>query len=146
MRGTWQVATRCHLGVPMVIENHPRLPDGAPFPTLFWLTCPMLLKRVSRLEADGYMAHLNQRLATETSLHVRLAASMDRLRARRDEHEVIQDSGSPPGGGPDKVKCLHAHTAAHLALPGNPMGALALAEATWPDCRLPCVTSGGGTV
>jgi uncharacterized protein len=123
----------------MAIENHPRLPDGAPFPTLYWLTCPILLKRVSRLESTGYMTHLNERLAREPRLNARLADSLADQRARRDSHEVIEDSGSPPGGGPDKVKCLHAHTAAELAQPPNPVGALTLAHTGWPDCRIPCV-------
>lgn len=124
----------------MVIENHPVLEDGSPFPTLFWLTCPVLLKRISRLESRGDMATLNERLARDPLLGARLEESLTRLRARRDEHAVIEDAGAPPGGGSDKVKCLHAHTAQQLAQPGNPVGALALAETGWPDCRVPCVS------
>lgn len=140
------MAKRCHLGVPMVIENHPRLPDGSPFPTLFWLTCPILVKRVSRLESAGHMTRLGERLGVEEGLRTRFAVALERLRRRRDAHEVIQDSGAPPGGGPEKVKCLHAHVAAELAQPGHPIGALALAETGWPDCRAPCVPiSGAGS-
>lgn len=139
LRGHWAVAKRCHLDVPMVIENHPILEDGSPFPTLFWLTCPVLLKRVSRLESTGEMDALNSRLANEPQLRARLDASLDRLRERRDTHAVIEDAGSPPGGDADKVKCLHAHTAQELVQPGNPAGATALARTGWPDCREPCV-------
>ncbi|MGI8408221.1 MAG: DUF501 domain-containing protein [Actinomycetota bacterium] len=138
LRGKWAVAKRCHLGVPMAIENHPVLDDGAPFPTLFWLTCPVLLKRVSQLEAGGGMAQLNERLANDPGLKARLTSSVEALRARRDTHAVIEGSGAPPGGGADKVKCLHAHTAQELALPGDPAGALALAATGWPDCQEPC--------
>src|SRR5918997_4760242 len=60
-RGSWGVAARCHLGLPMVIENSP-LAEGEPFPTLFWLTCPLLVKRASRLEGGGHMARVNDRL------------------------------------------------------------------------------------
>lgn len=123
----------------MVIESHPRLEDGSPFPTLYWLTCPILLKRVSRLESTGFMTALNERLKEDDSLHERLARAIVQLRERRDAHEVIVDSGAPPGGGPDKVKCLHAHVAHELVDGNNPVGALAMASATWPDCRLPCV-------
>lgn len=123
----------------MVIENHPRLPDGSPFPTLYWLTCPILTKRVSRLEAGGRMAELSDRLGTDPSLRARFVRAIARLKARRDEHEPIEDAGAPPGGGPDRVKCLHAHVATELAQPGHPIGGLALAETGWPDCRAPCV-------
>jgi hypothetical protein len=123
----------------MVIENAPRLEDGSPFPTLFWLTCPILIKRMSHLEARGELAALSERLAEGGPLRDRLALAVDRYRQRRDGHEVIPGSGGPPGGGPDRVKCLHAHAAQELADPPNPIGSIALAEAGWPDCVLPCV-------
>ncbi|MGI8775735.1 MAG: DUF501 domain-containing protein [Actinomycetota bacterium] len=147
LRGRWSVARRCHLGVPMAIENHPVLEDGAPFPTLYWLTCPLLLKRVSGLESRGDMAELNRRLAGDASLSARLTGSLERLQSRRDQHAVIEDAGAPPGGGPDKVKCLHAHVAQELAQPGNPVGALTLSGTGWPDCRQACieVTNDAGT-
>ena len=80
VRGRWAVARRCHLGVPMVIENHPRLEDGSPFPTLFWLTCPMLVKRTSRLEAAGRMTELTARLDEDDAMRERLAAAIEALR------------------------------------------------------------------
>ena len=141
-RGRWAVAARCHLGIPTVIENHPRLEDGRPFPTLFWLTCPLLVKRASRLEGQGHMATVNDRLAGDRRLRARLEAALVRYGARRDSHEVLLDAGAPPGGGPEKVKCLHAHVAHELADPPNPVGAEALALVGFPDCRAPCVSSG----
>jgi hypothetical protein len=123
----------------MVIENHPRLEDGSPFPTLFWLTCPILVKRVSGLEASGTMKEWSERLAGDPELQGRLSDAVGRLAARRDQHEVIEVSGGPPGGGPDRVKCLHAHVAQELADAPDPVGALAVARTGWPDCRLPCV-------
>lgn len=138
LRGDWSVAERCHLGLPMVIENHPVI-DGQPFPTLFWLTCPLLVKRVSRQEAGGRMNEINDRLGADEDFRARLAVAVDALRARRDSHAAIGDPATPPGGGPERVKCLHAHTAQELADPPNPVGALALAEAGFPDCVAPCV-------
>ena len=123
----------------MVIESHPLLDDGTPFPTLFWLTCPILQKRVSQLEAEGAMGEMNRRLARDTRLRARLAAALDRYLRRRDERAHIEDGGGPPGGGPDRVKCLHAHVAQELADPPNPIGALTLAETGFPDCRRECV-------
>ncbi|HWL66353.1 MAG TPA: DUF501 domain-containing protein, partial [Actinomycetota bacterium] len=100
------MGTRCHLGIPMVIESHPVLDDGSPFPTLYWLTCPVLSKSVSTLESDGWMAGVNSRLASDGSLRARVAGAIDRYRARRDARAEISDGGSATGGGPDRVKCV----------------------------------------
>ncbi len=142
-RGRWGVAARCHLGLPVVIENHPVLEDGSPFPTTYWLTCPLLVKRVSRLEAGGRMRELNAALSADQALASRMSDAIERYVARRDEHEVIADSEGPPGGDAGRIKCLHAHAAHELAGGSNPAGAIALAETGWPDCRLPCVAGAG---
>ena len=139
LRGRWAVSRRCHLGVPMAIENHPYLEDATPFPTLFWLTCPLLVKRASQLEGGGWMAELNDELAEDEALRARLGSAIDRLIARRHRHAHLIDAGVPPGGGPDRVKCLHAHVAHELSDPPNPVGALTIERAGWPDCRVPCV-------
>lgn len=139
LRGSWAVGRRCHLGIPMVVENHPVLDDGTPFPTLFWLTCPLLAKRASELEGAGRMHDLNETLARSEELRVRVEEALARYRSRRDARARVDDSGSPPGGGSERVKCLHAHLAHELADPPNPVGALVLAQVGWPDCRAPCV-------
>lgn len=123
----------------MVIESHPLMEDGSPFPTTFWLTCPILVKRASRLEASGTMAALTARLGDDEDLRRRLEDAVARYRKRRDSHLVIVESGGPPGGGPDRVKCLHSHVAHELADPPNPVGGLTLAATEWPDCVAPCV-------
>ncbi|MDQ4095077.1 MAG: DUF501 domain-containing protein [Actinomycetota bacterium] len=143
LRGRWSVARRCHLGVPMVIENHPIGDDGAPFPTLFWLTCPMLVKRTSKQEATGRMRALNEALAASEGARERVDEAVARLVRRRDSHAMILDPGPPPGGGPNRIKCLHAHVAQELADPPNPVGAVVLAQVGWPDCRVPCVEGAG---
>jgi uncharacterized protein len=123
----------------MVIENHPVLEDGSPFPTLYWLTCPILNKRVSTLESAGSLTDLTELLTEDASLRERLAAALERYRATRDSHAVITESGGPPGGGPDRVKCLHSHVAHQLASGNNPIGAITMTATTWPDCVAPCV-------
>lgn len=123
----------------MVIENHPRLEDGSPFPTLYWLTCPIMVKRASKLESEGWMDELNERLAVDDGLRARLGHAIDRYRRARDAHEELAPAPAPPGGGPDRVKCLHSHTA-HELVAANPVGALVLSLAGFPDCRTACVT------
>jgi hypothetical protein len=125
----------------MVIESHPVLEDGSPFPTLYWLTCPILMKRVSKLESEGATSDLSDRLDNDVALRGRLTSAIDAYRARRDHHAVIDDKGAPPGGGPQRVKCLHAHVAHQLATQENPIGAIALAATGWPDCIAPCVST-----
>ena len=137
LRGTWRVARRCHLGVPMVVETHPRLENGTPFPTLFWLTCPLLVKRASHLEAEGFMSVLTQRLTTDSAFAERQRSAVDRYVSRRNE--LAPTEGPQPGGGADRVKCLHAHLAHELADAPNPVGAATLTHTGWPDCLRPCV-------
>jgi uncharacterized protein len=51
LRGRSAVAVRCAWGLPAVLRVSPRLDDGTPFPTLFWLACPLANRHVGRLEA-----------------------------------------------------------------------------------------------
>lgn len=125
----------------MVIENHPRLDDGSPFPTLYWLTCPVMVKRASKLESEGWMEQLNDRLSKDAGLRARLAVSIERYKETRDAHEPLVPAPAQPGGGPDRVKCLHSHTA-HELVASNPVGALVLSMAGFPDCRSVCVKLG----
>lgn len=122
----------------MVVESHPRLDDGSPFPTTFWLTCPVLVRRIGSIEAEGWMSDFNDRLSADPSVEQRLGEAIDRYRAHRDRHEPIDDSGSPPGGGPDRIKCVHAHVAHELVQAKNPVGSAALAATGYPDCVVPC--------
>jgi hypothetical protein len=138
-RAPWAVARRCHLDVPMVIESHPRLPDGSPFPTLYWLTCPVLVRRVGGLESKRAMSVLTDRLGRDAGTRERLDRAQRSYLAERDALEVVAEARSMPGGGAERIKCLHAHTAHELASGPNPVGAWALAQAGWPDCITPCV-------
>jgi hypothetical protein len=150
-RAVRRVAHRCPCGLPDVVETAPRLPGGAPFPTLFYLTCPRAVAAVSGLEAAGMMRQLRQRLADDEELRrAYLAAHRDYL-ARRDEAARATGveplpPGSPSAGGmPDRVKCLHALAAHELAVPGaNPLGRAAVAAARpWWQAG-PCVDRGPG--
>lgn len=145
-RGVRAVAHRCPCGLPDVIETMPRLPDGTPFPTLYYLTCPRASAAVSRLEAGGTMREMTLRLASDPgSREAYLCAHRDYL-ARRDE--AARDAGVEPlpaaagsaGGMPERVKCLHALVAHELAVPGaNPFGREAAAAAGQWWAAGPCV-------
>ncbi|MPZ25981.1 MAG: DUF501 domain-containing protein [Micromonosporaceae bacterium] len=124
-RGTRAVAHRCPCGLPDVVETTPRLGDGSPFPTLFYLTCPTAVAACSRLESAGRMREMTARLAEDPELAARYrTAHADYLARRRAVAEVPEIAGVSAGGMPGRVKCLHALLAHALAAgPGvNPFG------------------------
>jgi hypothetical protein len=127
-RGLRAVAHRCGCGLPDVVETAPRLEDGTPFPTLYYLTCPRAAAAVGRLEAAGRMREMTERLAGDPLLQNRYVAAHADYLSRRDAVDVLPGADSA-GGMPDRVKCLHALVAHELAVPGaNPIGREALAE------------------
>jgi uncharacterized protein len=133
------VAYRCQSGHPAVIQTSPRLADGTPFPTLYYLTCPRLTSLTSRLEASGSMREMTDRLGTDPDLAAAYLAAHRAYLAERDAIEPLGTDVSA-GGMPGRVKCLHVHVAHALAAgPGvNPFGdeALQLLRVDWPagDC------------
>ncbi|HEV2779165.1 MAG TPA: DUF501 domain-containing protein [Actinophytocola sp.] len=129
------VVHRCPIGHPTVVQTHPRLPDGSPFPTLYYLTCPRLTALVSRLEASGLMRRMTERLGADPELAAAYLAAHRAYLAERDAIEPLGTEVSA-GGMPGRVKCLHVHVAHALAAgPGvNPFGdeVLALLADEWP--------------
>jgi uncharacterized protein len=124
-RGLRAVAHRCTCGLPDVVETAPRLADGSPFPTLYYLTCPRAASAIGRLEAAGVMAEMTERLRADAELAARHRAAHADYLARRDAVEVLP--GAPGAGGmPDRVKCLHVLVAHELATGANPLGREAL--------------------
>lgn len=136
------VAHRCPCGNPDVIETSPRLADGTPFPTLYYLTCPRAAAAIGRQEASGLMAEMTERLLTDPELATRYRAAHEAYLARREQlGSVPEIAGVSAGGMPNRVKCLHVLVAHSLAAgPGaNPLGdeALAALPAWWE--KGPCV-------
>lgn len=117
------VAHRCPCGLPSVVRTHPRLEDGTPFPTLYYLTCRRLTGLVSTAEAAGVMREMTNRLATDPELARAYQAAHQAYLAERDALEPLGTDVSA-GGMPGRVKCLHVHVAHALARgPGvNPFG------------------------
>ncbi len=141
-RGLLGVAHRCPCGLPDVVRTAPRLDDGTPFPTLYYLTCPRAAAAVGTLESAGLMSELTERLATDPVLATAYRSAHESYIAERERIAVVPElAGVSAGGMPDRVKCLHVLVAHALAEgPGvNPLGdeALAMLPAWWADG--PCV-------
>lgn len=145
-RALRRVAHRCPCGNPDVVETAPRLADGTPFPTVYYLTCPRAASAVGTLESSGLMREMQARLPEDPELAAAYRAAHDSYLARRDE--IAREEGIEPlppgmqsaGGMPERVKCLHALVAHELAEPGtNPFGreALEALPEWWGDG--PCV-------
>jgi hypothetical protein len=149
-RGVQAVAYRCPCGLPAVVQTSPRLPDGTPFPTLFYLTCSRACSAVARLEAAGAMRDMTGRLASDPALRASYQAAARDYSARRDQAAAaggvrpLPAGTAAAGGMPERVKCLHALVAHELAVPGsNPFGREAiLAVGQWWQAG-PCVAAPG---
>ena len=128
-RGIRSIAHRCACGLPDVVETEPRLPDGTPFPTLFYVTCPRLASAIGTLESEGMMREMTARLADDPELAERYRAAHASYLARREAIEhVAEIDGISAGGMPDRVKCLHVLVGHALAegTGANPLGDEAL--------------------
>jgi len=142
-RGVVAVAARCVCGNPTVVKTAPRLPDGTPFPTLYYLTHPGAVAATSTLEATGAMRPMQERLGEDEQLAAAYRAAHERyLEERYAIEDVAEIHGISAGGMPDRVKCLHVLVGHALAAgPGvNPLGdeALALMADRWRPDRCAC--------
>jgi hypothetical protein len=129
-RGVRAVAHRCSCGDPDVVETEPRLPDGTPFPTLYYLTCPRAAGLIGTLEAEGVMRSMQDRLAEDADLAAAYTAAHQAYLERRESIDTVEEiAGITAGGMPARVKCLHVLVGQALAAgPGvNPFGDEALA-------------------
>lgn len=139
LRGESAAAVRCGWGLPAVLRVQPRLADGTPFPTTFWLACPLARRHVGRLEAEGSMVGYNELLGVDPD-------TAEAYRAAHERYVAFRDSLGPPvprdpsaGGMPNRVKCLHSLYAHHLATRDNPIGARVGDQIEPMACPGPCV-------
>ncbi len=140
-RGVASVAARCPCGKPAVVATLPRLADGTPFPTVYYLTCPRATAACSTLESQGVMATMTARLRADEGLAAAYRSAHEAyLRDRSALGDVPEIAAVSAGGMPDRVKCLHVLVAHSLAAgPGvNPLGDEALA-AVGEFWRRPCL-------
>lgn len=144
-RGVLGIAARCVCGAPTVVATSPRLPDGTPFPTIYYLSHPGATAAMSTLEAEGVMPQLAATLEGDTADAYQHAH--EAYLADRDSIDAVPElAGVSAGGMPTRVKCLHALLAHALAAgPGvNPIGDAALAlgaelpKGAWRPDRCTC--------
>ena len=127
-----EVVRACPAGHALVLRCHPVFREGGkitPFPTLFWLACPTVVRAIAKLERAGAIARFERRIAEDAELRMRVLADHDAYVAERwsmlasAEVDALRASGQFAslergiGGIRDRtsVKCLHLHAAHHLA-------------------------------
>ncbi len=141
MRGVVGIAARCACGNPTVVATEPRLPDGTPFPTFYYLTHPGATAAMSALEATQVMRELSDLLAADDEVAAQYRAAHEAYLADRAAHgDVAEIDGISAGGMPTRIKCLHA-VLAHTLAAGvgvNPIGDIALERSTWSPERCTC--------
>ena len=149
-RSVVDVVVRCPLELPVVIKVPPHLDDGTPFPTTYWLTCPLATRRIGRLEADGGVKKAESRIEQDPAFAAEFRSAMERYERERDA--MIPGGSTDPrpsggvGGSRRGVKCLHAHYADHVAGNKNPVGADTARRVGPLDCTTACVASQAGDV
>jgi hypothetical protein len=137
--------SRCHLGLPVVVRVPPLLDDGTPFPTLYWLTCPLATSRVARLEGSGGVKRMERKAEQDPGFGERLQMAHESYEAERNA--LLPDSTAPApsggvGGARTGVKCLHAHYAHTRSGAENPVGDLVQRWIEPLDCAVACVVDG----
>lgn len=135
VRDVAEIGARCVCGNPLVATTAPRLSNGIPFPTTFYLTHPHATAAASRLENAGVMEDMTSRLAEDEDLakayrgaHEQYLSARARIGEAAGVGPVPEIAGITAGGMPERVKCIHVLVGHALAEdPGaNPLGDEAL--------------------
>lgn len=142
-RGVVGIAARCVCGRPTVVQTAPRLEDGSPFPTTFYLTHPKAVIAASTLEGNGVMKEMSARLLEDEELSAKYQLAHEHYLAQRGKlGDVPEIAGISAGGMPTRVKCLHVLIGHSLAAgPGvQPLGdeALEMIKDAWTPTVCSC--------
>jgi hypothetical protein len=152
LRAASTVLRRCDLGLPIVAEVPPILDTGEPFPTRYWLTCPLAHRRLARIEAQGGVRAAQAKVAADPAFKAALEAAHARYARDRDAALCGERAtgGHRPSGGvggsSGGVKCLHAHYADFAAGNDNPIGRDLHAVIGESCCDVPCVAIVDGSL
>jgi hypothetical protein len=144
--GAVAVLSRCKFDYPQVIQSEVFI-KGIPFPTLFWLTCPLKIKAVSGIEGQGWSDHFKKKIEADLYLKERLSLAHENYRCLRRkahasiEHDADHEVFSTGVGGVrdiEGVKCLHAHYAHYLVTGNNPLGEIVDKLISGIECERQC--------
>ena len=146
IRSRIDIVAKCHFDLPIVVDVPKNLDDGTPFPTMYWLTCPMYVKKVSTLESNGMVKNLDKQLVDNKKLN-----KLWRKRQKSYENErnkkykslpnIISPNGGV-GGTTKSIKCLHSHLADELVSGENVIGKVVLESVGGCNCNEPCIIDG----
>ena len=137
----------CNLGLPTVVGVPPFLDDGTPFPTMYWLSCPLAVKRIGRLEGMGAVKQLQEYGIANPEFAQALEERHAEVAVERNR-EIGDRPGPRPSGGvagtTTGVKCLHAHYADEVGDGRNPVGKVTAPFVEPLICPTPCVVRNDG--
>ncbi len=142
LRAPSRVVASCHLALPVAVAVPPILDDGTPFPTRYWLSCPLAVRRIGLLESSGGVKRMEAKAEADAAFGGALAEAHIRYAAERDALVPVgvePRPGGGVGGTAHGVKCLHAHYADAVAGNENPVGELVAGWIEPLDCTVPCV-------
>jgi len=142
LRSKSEISCRCHLNIPAVIKVPPKLNDGTPFPTTYWLTCPMFNKKIGTLESHGLIKDLDNEITNNPDLKKQWKSRQISYEQERENLEINdlgpQASGGV-GGAKKSIKCLHSHTADELSTGQNVIGKIVIESIGVFNCEEVCV-------
>ena len=148
------IAVSCPFNKPAVLLTEPYSEEKGVFPTLYWLSCPYLVKEVARLEDQGFVKKYSLLVKEDRAFREALVRShqeyarqrMDLLAAEVKEklkatspaiYQVLRDSGVGGIQNLEGIKCLHVHLADYLVNKKNPIGEKVWDLLDWPpDCHI----------
>ena len=142
LRNSVNIFTTCHFNLPVVIKVPPNLDDGTPFPTTYWLSCPMYTKKVGSLESTGLIKELDRHIQEDKNLENQW---LERQRSYEDERTQQIDDKTKihpyggVGGARESIKCLHSHLADQLATGKNIVGQIVEELVGGYNCQEPCI-------
>ena len=142
LRSNVSVSSRCHLNLPAAIKVPPNLDDGTPFPTTYWLTCPMYNKKIGSLESQGLIAELDNEILNNPKLKAEWSKRQISYQQERENSHDLSNEHLPTGGvggATESIKCLHSHTADEISTGKNPIGKIVIESIGSFNCEKPCI-------
>lgn len=133
-----KVIKYCPTNYPMIILVHPFY-NNKPFPTIYWLSCPVIKEDISKIEDTGYIEVLKNKKNYSKEFQKKLdnahrrysKARVDLLDKNKlksakqksvDLFKMLQNSGVAGIREKEGVKCLHGHYADYIVTGNNPVG------------------------